>query len=180
MQYQQAAMQYTSVHSSDEVVDEHFPVSMVTTLDEMPCLLAETSPSIAELERPKEVISLSEVGSHREDLMNEVLHADDATLAQRLLNDGVFSERYASPIHLAKSSLVDQLTDTLQIRVPAVLHVSNKHTFTNRQPIASLNLNNSSKYGQQYGEYIHTYRSNHEQVPNTSHLKAAHNGLMHI
>lgn len=53
---------------------------MVTTLDEMPGLLAEPSTGTAELERPQEVVGLLEVRTHSVDLVNEVFHADHTLL----------------------------------------------------------------------------------------------------
>lgn len=45
--------------------------------------------------------------------MNEVLDADDVVLAQLLLDDVVRSDRYATAIHLGKTTLVDEFTNAL-------------------------------------------------------------------
>ena len=58
------------VHSPYELVDEDFPVAVVTTLNEVPCLLPEATTSRAELERPQEIVGLLEVWAHREDLVD--------------------------------------------------------------------------------------------------------------
>ena len=73
-----------SVHSSDKLVDQHLPVAMVTTLDEMPGLLAKPSPSAAQLERPEEVVYLLEMRTHSVDLMDQVFHTDYAVLPKSL------------------------------------------------------------------------------------------------
>ncbi len=66
------------VHSSHEPVDEDLSVAMVTPLDEVPSLLPEATTGRAELERPHKVVGLLEMGPHREELMDQVLHANDA------------------------------------------------------------------------------------------------------
>ena len=62
---------------------------MVTTLDEMPRLLAVSSAGIAQFERPKEVISLLEMGAHRDDLVKKILDADYSKFTEGFLNDCV-------------------------------------------------------------------------------------------
>ena len=57
---------------------------MVASLNEVPRLLPEPTAGRAELERPDEVVGFLEVRSHREDLVDEILHADDAVLTQGL------------------------------------------------------------------------------------------------
>jgi hypothetical protein len=69
------------------------------------------------LERPQEVGSLLEVGADGEDLVDQILHADNAVLAKVLLNDGVVGEGNALLVDLSISTLVDELTDSLQVGV---------------------------------------------------------------
>jgi hypothetical protein len=78
---------------------------------------AETSSGVAELERPQEVGSLLEVGADGEDLVDQVLNADDTVLAEAALNDGVVGESNALLVDLSVSTLVDELTDGLQVGV---------------------------------------------------------------
>ena len=47
--------------------------------------------------------------------MNEVLHADDTELAQRLLDDGVVGDGDSLAVDLGVSSLVNQFSDGLQV-----------------------------------------------------------------
>ena len=68
------------VHSSDKLVDECLSVSMVTSLNIMPGLLSVSTTSIAQLERPQEIVGLFEMWAHCHDLMDQVLYTDDAVL----------------------------------------------------------------------------------------------------
>lgn len=93
-------------------------VAKITTLDEVLELArTEATSGVAELEGPEEVGGLLEVGADGEDLVDEILHADDAVLAEVLLNDGVIGESNALLVDLAVSALVDKLTDALQVGV---------------------------------------------------------------
>jgi len=90
-------------------------------MDEFP--LVESPGGVAELEWPEEVAGLLEVGAASEDLVDQVLHADDAVLAEVLLDDGIVGEgdalrvAVAGGLDLAVSTLVDELTDALEVGV---------------------------------------------------------------
>ena len=108
------------VHALDESVDPLLTVTLVTTLDEVELLaLVEAAVGVGELEWPEEVGGLLEVGADGVDLVDEVLHADDAVLAEVLLDDGVVGERDAllAGNGLGVSTLVDELTDGLEVGV---------------------------------------------------------------
>ena len=106
------------VHLADEGVDVLLPVTQVAALDEVLELAGtEATVGVAELEGPQEVGGLLEVGADGVDLVNQVLNADDAVLAQVLLNDGVVGESHALLVDLAVSALVDELLDALQVGV---------------------------------------------------------------
>jgi len=93
-------------------------VAQVATLDEMLELPgAETTSRVAQLERPEEIAGLLEVGADGEDLVNQILNADDAVLAERLLDDGVVGERDALLVDLAITALVDELPNALEVGV---------------------------------------------------------------
>ena len=83
----------------------------------MPRLLTETAAGVAQLERPEEVVCFLEVWSDRHDLVEEILHADDPTLAKGLLYDGVVREGNSLVLDLAIATLVDELTSCLYTRV---------------------------------------------------------------
>ena len=93
-------------------------VAKVTTLDEVLELAgAEATVGVAELKGPEEVGSLLEVGADSVDLVDEILHTDDAVLTEVLLNDGVVSEGSALLVDLSVTALVDKLLDGLQVGV---------------------------------------------------------------
>jgi len=109
---------YTLVHLSDQSIDLILAVSEITTLYEMTELAgSETSSWVGELEWPEEVGGLLEVGADSEDLVDQIFHADNAVLAKRPLDDGVVGESNALLLNLSVSTLVDELTDGLQVGV---------------------------------------------------------------
>ena len=77
----------------------------------------ESASWVAELEWPEEVGGLLEVGADGEDLVDQILHADDAVLAEVGLDDGVVGESNTLLVDLSVSTLVDELTDGLQVGV---------------------------------------------------------------
>ena len=79
--------------------------------------LPEAAGRVAELERPQEVARLLEVRADGDDLVDQILHADDAELAQMVLDELVVRQRDALLVDLAVAALVDQLADGLQVRV---------------------------------------------------------------
>ncbi len=68
-------------------------------------LVCETSSWGSQLEWPQEVVGFLEVWTNGEDLVDQVLNADDSVLAQNLLDDGVAGEWYSLLIDLTISSL---------------------------------------------------------------------------
>jgi hypothetical protein len=88
------------------------------TFDEMTELpSSETSGWVRELEGPQEVGGLLEVRSNGKDLVDQILHADNAVLAQVGLDDRVVSESNALLVDLSVSALVDELADGLEVGV---------------------------------------------------------------
>ena len=63
-------------------------------------LLPPATGGRVELEGPEEVGGILEVGPHREDLVDQILHADDVELAQALLDDVVGGDGSAVAAHL--------------------------------------------------------------------------------
>jgi hypothetical protein len=101
-----------------ELVDELFPVTKVSTLDEvLEFAGTETASRVGELERPEEVGSLLEVGADSVDFVDEVLNADNAKLAQLLLDYVVVRDRKALLVDLSVSTLVDELANGLKVGV---------------------------------------------------------------
>lgn len=103
---------------SDQRVDLLFAVAQVTTLNEvLEFSRAEATVGVAELEGPKEVGGLLEVGADSDDLVNEILHADDTVLAEALLDDGIVGQGNALLVDLAVPALVDELLHALEVGV---------------------------------------------------------------
>ena len=95
-------------------------VAKVTTLDVVLELAgAEATSGVGELEGPKEVARLLEVGAGGEDFVYEILDGEDVVLAKCLLDDLVVGKRDALLIDLAVAALVDKLTNGLQVRLAA-------------------------------------------------------------
>ena len=106
------------VHLADESVDVLLTVTSVTTLDEMLDLAGvEATVGVGELEGPEEVVGLLEVGANGVDLVHQVFHADNAVLAEVLLNDLVVGKSNALLVDLSVATLVDELTDSLEVGV---------------------------------------------------------------
>lgn len=106
------------VHLPDELVDELLTVTKVTTLDEVLELAgAETTSRRGELEGPEEVGDGLEVGADGVELVDDVLNAGDAVLAEILLDEGVVGDGQALLVDLSVTTLVDKLTDGLEVGV---------------------------------------------------------------
>lgn len=106
------------VHLADESVDVLLTVAKVTTLNEVLELAGvEATVGVGQLEGPQEVGGLLEVGANSVDLVDEILHTDNAVLAEVFLNDGVVSQGNALLIDLSVTALVDELLDALQVGV---------------------------------------------------------------
>lgn len=100
------------IHLLDQRVDLLLPVPQITTLDkvlELP--RPESTRRVRQLERPQKVARLLEIWPHRHNLMHQILHADDAELAQVLLHDLVIREGDSLLVDLSISALVDEVAD---------------------------------------------------------------------
>jgi len=106
------------VHLLDESVDVLLTVAKITTLNKVLELAgAESASRVGQLEWPEEIADLLEVGPDGVDLVDHVLNADNAVLAETLLNDGIISERDTLLVDLAITALVDELADRLEVGV---------------------------------------------------------------
>ena len=106
------------VHLADESVDVLLTVTSVTTLDEVLDLAGvEATVGVGELEGPEEVVGLLEVGANGVDLVDQVFHADNAVLAEVLLDQLVVGQGDALLVNLAVAALVQELADGLQVGV---------------------------------------------------------------
>merc|ERR1712180_122208 len=105
------------IHLSHHLVDEVFPVSVITTLHEVVCLHPHSTCRTTQLEGPQEVVRLLEILTYCENLVDQILNTDDPTGSQYLFNNFIVTDGNALVVHLCKSSLVDQLSDGLQVGV---------------------------------------------------------------
>jgi len=79
-------------------------------------LLAPASASVVQLEMPKEVVGELEVWSDGVNLVDQVLDADDAELAEPLLDD-VVREGTSTTLEFSESALVNKFTDGFEVGV---------------------------------------------------------------
>ena len=84
-----------SEHALDKLVDVGLAVAGLAALVEVQKLLAEAAKGAGQLERPQEVVGLCEVWPNGDDLVDKVLHADDAVLAEASLHDLSKNKRLA-------------------------------------------------------------------------------------
>jgi len=106
------------VHAGNEGRDSLFAVTKVTALDVVKeFALVEATERVGELEGPQEVGGLLEVGADSEDLVDQILHADDAVLGKVLLDNGVVGKSDTLLVDLTVTTLVDELTDSLEVGV---------------------------------------------------------------
>jgi hypothetical protein len=105
------------VHLADQTVDEVLTVASITTLNEVLGDGLETTTRGGQLEGPQEVVCLLEVRANSVDLMNEIFDANNVVLAEGFLDDLVVEQRNTLTIDLSKSTLVNKLTNTLQVRI---------------------------------------------------------------
>jgi 2-succinyl-5-enolpyruvyl-6-hydroxy-3-cyclohexene-1-carboxylate synthase len=106
------------VHGLNQVVNESLTVTSITTFN----IVKELTFSphvvrVGELEGPEEVRSLLEVRTDSRDFVNKIFNTDDVVLAERLFNNRVISDGDTLLVNLSISTLVDQTTNGLQVRV---------------------------------------------------------------
>ena len=111
------AVTITSVHRPDKFVDEVLSVTVVTTFNEVICFVPHSSQRTTQLERPQEIICFLEVVPHREDLVDEIFHADDIARSERSLNHLVVGDGYTLVVDLREPTFVYQFSDGFEVRV---------------------------------------------------------------
>ena len=89
-------------HQLEESVDLVLPVAEVTTLNKVVGLLSPSTGGVVQLEGPQEVGGVLEVGSNGQDLVDQILHTDDAHLAKLTLDDVIRGDWGAITINLNK------------------------------------------------------------------------------
>merc|ERR1719239_1067329 len=103
-------------HLFQQLIDLVLTAAKVTTLDEVVDLLPPPTSRGVQLEGPQEVGGILEVGSNGQNLVDKILHTDDAELAQGALNQIIGGDGGAVAIDLDKSTLVHQLAHRLEVR----------------------------------------------------------------
>jgi hypothetical protein len=107
---------FNLVHGLNQVVDELFTVTSITTFDEVTELtLLPHVVGVGELEGPEEVVGFLEVGTNSGNFVDEIFNTDDTILAESLFNDSVIVDGDTLLADLGISTLVDQFTDGLQV-----------------------------------------------------------------
>ena len=104
-------------HLTEKSVDLVLTVAKVTTLNKVGSLLAPAAGRGVQLEGPEEVVGLLELGTNGDNLVDEVLNASEADLAESSLNDGVVTQRNSLAVDLSVASLVDKLSDQTLRRI---------------------------------------------------------------
>merc|ERR1712113_183450 len=105
-------------HLLDEFIDLLHPVSGVSTFVEVQELCGETSIGARKLEWVQELVGGFEIVSDSEDLVHEILHANNIDLAKVVLNDLIVRQSDPLLVNFAESTLVKQVTDGLEVRGP--------------------------------------------------------------
>ena len=65
----------------------------------------------------QEIRGLLKVGTNGEDLVDQILNADNAILAKRVLDNGIIGESDTLLVDLSVSTLINELTNSLEVRV---------------------------------------------------------------
>merc|ERR1712019_179312 len=105
-------------HFLQEVIDLVLSATEVSTLDKVVGLLSPSTSWVVQLEGPQEVGGVLEVGSNSEDLVDQILNTDDSHLAQLVLDDVVGGDWSSVSVNLDKSTLVDEIANSLQVGAP--------------------------------------------------------------
>ena len=102
-----------SDHALDKLVDVLLTVSAVASLDKVASLGVVSSAGGREGEGPEETVGLLEVGSNGEDLVDQILNANDSLGSKTILDDLVAGDGKALSLDLGESTLVDEVRDGL-------------------------------------------------------------------
>lgn len=104
------------VHAANQSIDVLLSVTSVTSFHKVSELcVCKATIGIRQLKGPKELIGLLEVRSNSVDFVNDVFDRDDTKLAQVLFNDAIVGKGDSLPVDLGVTSLVDELTNSLEI-----------------------------------------------------------------
>merc|ERR1712156_610253 len=102
-------------HLLQQFVDLVLTAAEITTFDEVVDLLPPPAGGGVQLEGPQEVGRVLEVGTDGENLMDKILHTDDAKLAKSSLDQVVRGDGSAVAIDLDETTLVHQFAHRLEV-----------------------------------------------------------------
>ena len=108
----------TLVHPSNKLVALVFPVASISTFYKMDGLFLHSTSWRRQFKGSQEVVCFFETFSNSTDLMNQILHADDAIFTKRSSNQHVICQANSLLVDFAITMLVDQFIYGLQIWVP--------------------------------------------------------------
>lgn len=94
----------------------------------------EATGGVAQLEGPEKIGGLLEIGADGVDLVDEILNADKAVLAQVILDNLVVGQRDALLVDLAVAALVDEVA----------------HRFDRREPIRDVRLHHFEHFRRRF------------------------------
>ena len=101
-----AVNDFSSNHFLKQFIDLVLSASEVTTLHEVIDLLPPAAGGSVQLERPKKVGSVLEVGTNVEDLVNQILDTDDPELAELILDDVIRCNGSAVAVNLPQETFI--------------------------------------------------------------------------
>lgn len=102
----------------NQIIDLGFTVTSVTTFHKvLDFASVETAVGRTQLEGPQEIVGSLEVGADSHNFVDQVFHTNNAKVAQSSLDDLVVRKRNTLTVHFTMASLVDQLTNTLQVGI---------------------------------------------------------------
>ena len=107
----------TLVHPAHQGIDLVLSVAVVPSFAEVVPLLLEPTTRIRQFERPQKFVGLLEVGSNSEDFVDQILHADNAKLAQFAFNNAVGGDGDALSVDFSVTTFVNQLLDCFKVGV---------------------------------------------------------------
>jgi hypothetical protein len=159
-----------SEHRLNQVVDESFSVSPISSHLEGMTLGVESSSGASKLEGPQEVVGFLEVLAAAGDLVDEVLDGVDLVLSEDLLHDVVVFEGNSLSVDLAVTSLEDELPDGILGRVTigdvglnSSEHIDGGFVQLDEDTVVDLSESEESHDSDGLGvEFVNTSDSNHK------------------
>lgn len=106
-------------HLSQQLVDSLLPITRITPFNKMLELsLPPPTSRITQFERPQKVIRLLEIGSHSENLMNQILHTFNTVFSKGISDEGIVGEGNSGTVDFTVAALVDEVADRFEIGFP--------------------------------------------------------------